>query len=77
MHAAPARCAASSFLAPCVRCLAFLAVFFAGTAPNSAQTGGAATTGRTFTDTRLNMTVVATEIELPPGRWQVAAPARP
>ena len=70
MHAAPSRSAAA---------IAFLAVVLAGTADNLAQTSFTAATARTFTDPRLNMTVVATEIQLPLGRWQVEGltPAAP
>jgi hypothetical protein len=34
---------------------------------------GSVTTGRMYTDARLGLTAVETEVELPSGRWQVAA----
>jgi hypothetical protein len=43
--------------------------------PQEPSTG--ATTTRTFTDPRLGLTVVGTEVDLPIGRWEVAAVTPP
>ena len=57
----------------CVAGSTLLVVVLAIPSHNAAQSAVSAATARTFTNTRLDLTVVGTEIDLPSGSWQVSS----